>query len=112
MKYILTTLLLCVSSFCFSQDTLQIPTVELEEFFLALDTLETQDSIKVILIEQLEHEILLIIGTFRTPGTSRYRFFVLACVGRPKLVLEKYRPYQILALNAVALRIIDLQTLS
>ena len=59
MKYILTTLLLCVSSFCFSQDTLQIPSGELEEFFLALDTLETQDSIKVILIEQLEHEILL-----------------------------------------------------
>jgi len=59
MKYILTTLLLCVSSFCFSQDTLQIPSGELEEFFLALDTLETQDSIKTILIEHLEHEILL-----------------------------------------------------
>ena len=57
MKYILTTLLLCVSSFCFSQDTLQISSVELEEFFLALDTLEVQDSIKTILIKQLEYEI-------------------------------------------------------
>tara|TARA_R110002012_G_scaffold300400_1_gene500154 strand:+ start:49 stop:429 length:381 start_codon:yes stop_codon:yes gene_type:complete len=57
MKYILTTLLICVSSFCFSQDTLQISSVELEEFFLALDTLETQDSIKTVLIKQLEYEI-------------------------------------------------------
>ena len=59
MKHILTTLLLCVSSFCFSQDTLQISSVELEEFFLALDTLEVQDSIKTILIKQLEYEILI-----------------------------------------------------
>ena len=57
MKQILITLSLCVSSFCFSQDTLQIPAIELEEFFLALDTLETQDSIKTILIEQLEKQI-------------------------------------------------------
>ena len=59
MKHILTTLLLCVSSFCFSQDTLHIPSPELEEFFLALDTLEVQDSIKTILIKQLEYEILI-----------------------------------------------------
>ena len=51
MKHILTTLLICVSSFCFSQDTLHIPSPELEEFFLALDTLEVQDSIKTVLIE-------------------------------------------------------------
>jgi len=57
MKHILTTLLLCVSSLCFSQDTLQIPTLELEEFFLALDTLERQDSIKTILIKELEKQI-------------------------------------------------------
>ena len=56
MKHILTTLLLCVSSFCFSQDTLHIPSPELKEFFLALDTLEVQDSIKTILIKQLEYE--------------------------------------------------------
>lgn len=59
MKHILTTLLLCVSSFCFSQDTLHIPSPELKEFFLALDTLEVQDSIKTILIKQLEYEILI-----------------------------------------------------
>ena len=57
MKHILTTLMLCVSSLSFSQDTLQIPALELEEFFLALDTLETQDSIKTLLIEQLEKQI-------------------------------------------------------
>ena len=57
MRHILTALLLCVSSLCFSQDTLQIPALELEEFFLALDTLETQDSLKTILIAQLEKEI-------------------------------------------------------
>ena len=57
MKHILTTLMLCVSSLSFSQDTLQIPALELEEFFLALDTLETQDSIKTILIKQLEKQI-------------------------------------------------------
>ena len=57
MKHILITLLLGVSSFCFSQDTLQIPAVELEEFFLALDTLETQDSIKTVLITELEKQI-------------------------------------------------------
>ena len=57
MKHILTTLMLCVSSLSFSQDTLQIPALELEEFFLSLDTLETQDSIKTVLIKQLEKQI-------------------------------------------------------
>jgi len=38
-------------------DTIPIPTTELEEFFLALDTLETQDSIKTVLIKQLEKQI-------------------------------------------------------
>ena len=41
------------------QDTVKIPAVELEEFFMALDTLEAQDSIKTVLIRQLENEILL-----------------------------------------------------
>ena len=59
MKQILTTLLLCVSSVCFSQDTIQIPADELQEFILAVDTLESQDSIKTLLINQLEHEIKL-----------------------------------------------------
>ena len=42
-----------------TQDTIKIPAVELEEFFLALDTLEIQDSIKTVLNKQLEHEILI-----------------------------------------------------
>jgi len=50
---------LCVSSVCISQDTIQIPADELQEFILAVDTLELQDSIKTLLINQLEHEIKL-----------------------------------------------------
>ena len=59
MKHLLLALLLGVSSICYSQDTLQIPQTELEEFFLALDTLRTQDSIKTVLISDLEAEIIL-----------------------------------------------------
>ena len=40
-------------------DTIPIPTAELEEFFLALDTLEIQDSLKANLITELEHTIKL-----------------------------------------------------
>ena len=59
MKHLLVALLLGVSSISYSQDTLQIPQVELEEFFLALDTLRTQDSAKTVLIQELEFEIKL-----------------------------------------------------
>jgi len=59
MKHLLLTLFLGISSICYSQDTLQIPEVELEEFFLALDTLEVQDSLKSILILDLENTIKL-----------------------------------------------------
>ena len=59
MKQLLLALLLGVSSICYSQDTLRIPTEELEEFFLALDTLQTQDSVKTVLITDLEAEIIL-----------------------------------------------------
>ena len=59
MRQLLLTLLLGVSSICYSQDTLRIPQAELEEFFLALDTLRTQDSIKTVLISDLEAEIIL-----------------------------------------------------
>ena len=59
MRQLLLALLLGVSSICYSQDTLRIPQTELEEFFLALDTLRTQDSIKTILISDLEAEIIL-----------------------------------------------------
>ena len=59
MKQLLLALLLGVSSLYYSQDTLRIPTEELEEFFLALDTLQTQDSVKTVLITDLEAEIIL-----------------------------------------------------
>ena len=59
MKQLLLALLLGVSSICYSQDTLRIPQAELEEFFLALDTLNTKDSIKTVLISDLEAEIIL-----------------------------------------------------
>lgn len=59
MKQLLLALLLGISSICYSQDTLRIPAEELEEFFLALDTLRIQDSIKTVLISDLETEIIL-----------------------------------------------------
>ena len=59
MKHLISALLLVVSSICYSQDTLRIPTEEMEEFFLALDTLRFQDSIKTVLISDLETEIIL-----------------------------------------------------
>lgn len=59
MKHLLVALLLGVSSISYSQDTLRIPQAELEEFFLALDTLRTQDSLKTVLINELEFEIKL-----------------------------------------------------
>ena len=59
MKNILITLFLGLSSIGYSQDTLQIPAVELEEFFLALDTLEVQDSAKTVLIQELEFQLKL-----------------------------------------------------
>lgn len=58
MKSLLIALLLGVFSISYSQDTLQIPALELEEFFLSLDTLKTQDSLKTILITQLEEQIV------------------------------------------------------
>jgi hypothetical protein len=59
MKHLLITLFLGVSSICYSQDTLHIPSVELEDFFLALDTLKVQDSLKASLIVDLERTIKL-----------------------------------------------------
>jgi len=60
MKHLLIVLFLGISSVFYSQDTLQIPAEELEEFFLSLDTLQTQDSIKTLLISNLENEIVLL----------------------------------------------------
>ena len=60
MKNLLLILFLSLSSaFYAQQDTLKIPADELEQFFLALDTLETQDSAKTALIQELEFEIKL-----------------------------------------------------
>lgn len=59
MKQLLVALFLGLSSISYSQDTLQIPQTELEEFFLALDTLRTQDSLKAVLIAELEKQIAL-----------------------------------------------------
>ena len=60
MKNLLLILFLGLSSvFYAQQDTLKIPADELEEFFLALDTLEIQDSAKTVLIQELEFEIKL-----------------------------------------------------
>ena len=60
MKNLLLILFLGLSNvFYAQQDTLHIPAEELEEFFLALDTLEIQDSAKAVLIEELERTIKL-----------------------------------------------------
>ena len=60
MKNLLLILFLGLSSvFYAQQDTLKIPAEELEQFFLALDTLEIQDSAKAVLIEELERTIKL-----------------------------------------------------
>ena len=60
MKNLLLILFLGLSSIFYAQqDTLKIPADELEEFFLALDTLEIQDSSKAVLIEELERTIKL-----------------------------------------------------
>ena len=60
MKRLLLILFLGLSNvFYAQQDTLHIPAEELEEFFLALDTLEIQDSAKAVLIEELERTIKL-----------------------------------------------------
>ena len=63
LGYIFVILFWLITSFMWgqndTQDTVKIPAIELEEFFMALDTLEVQDSIKTVLIKQLENEIAL-----------------------------------------------------
>tara|TARA_R110000744_G_scaffold140785_4_gene252090 strand:- start:124 stop:507 length:384 start_codon:yes stop_codon:yes gene_type:complete len=59
MKRILLTLVLGLGLLTAdAQDTIKIPQSELEEFFYALDTLEQQDSIKSILIKDLEFQVI------------------------------------------------------
>ena len=57
MKHILLSLLMIITFNCYSQSTVEIPQDELEEFFLAIDTLQQQDSIKTILISDLELQL-------------------------------------------------------
>tara|TARA_X000001382_G_C3073628_1_gene148294 strand:+ start:220 stop:597 length:378 start_codon:yes stop_codon:yes gene_type:complete len=59
MKNILLILAIALSINSFGQDKIvKIPQSELDEFFLALDTLEYQDSIKTVLIADLEMHLL------------------------------------------------------
>ena len=57
MKNILLIFLTIITFNCYSQDLVQIPQDELEGFFMAIDTLKEQDSIKTILISDLESQI-------------------------------------------------------
>jgi hypothetical protein len=60
MKKVLLVLLLMVSINCFSQtesDSVLIPRIELEQVFDAIDTLTEQDSIKNVLILDLNMQI-------------------------------------------------------
>ncbi len=54
MKNILLILLMIITFNCYSQVIVEIPEDELEEVFLAIDTLKQQDKVKSILIFDLE----------------------------------------------------------
>ena len=59
MKKILFILASLISLNCFAQDKIvKIPQSELDAFFLAVDTLQYQDSLKTILIADLELQLL------------------------------------------------------
>jgi len=55
--FILSVITLFTSVETYGQDTIQIPQTELNNFFLSLDTLEYQDSLKSILILDLELQL-------------------------------------------------------
>ena len=57
MKFILFTLLTFLTLNGYSQDTIEIPQEELNKFFLAIDTLKQQDSLKTVLISDLELQL-------------------------------------------------------
>ena len=57
MRSLFLIILLLLTLKSYSQDTVKIPQDELEEFFLAVDTLKEQDSIKSVLITDLELQI-------------------------------------------------------
>ena len=59
MKKILFILASVISLNCFAQDKIvKIPQSELDAFFQAVDTLQYQDSIKTVLIADLEKQLL------------------------------------------------------
>ncbi len=58
MKNLILIILSLITFNCYSQEVVKIPQSELEEFFLAIDTLEQQDSIKTTLINDLEFQIM------------------------------------------------------
>ncbi len=57
MKNVVVSILLLWGSISYSQDTIKIPQVELDNFFKAVDTLRFQDSVKTVLIKDLENQI-------------------------------------------------------
>ena len=57
MKNLFLIIILLITLKSYSQDTVKIPQDELENFFLAVDTLKEQDSIKSILIIDLEFQL-------------------------------------------------------
>jgi hypothetical protein len=57
MKNILLILLTIITFNCYSQVIIEIPEDELEEVFLAIDTLKQQDEIKTSLIFDLESQV-------------------------------------------------------
>ena len=57
MKNILLILLMIITFNCYSQVIIEIPEDELEEVFLAIDTLKQQDEVKTALIFDLESQI-------------------------------------------------------
>ena len=57
MKNILLILLTIITFNCYSQVIIEIPEDELEEVFLAIDTLKQQDEVKTALIFDLESQI-------------------------------------------------------
>jgi len=67
MKKILFILATIISFNCFAQDKIvKISQSELDAFFLAVDTLEQQDSIKTLLITDLELQL----SNFKTLNTK------------------------------------------
>ena len=57
MKNILLILLMIITFNCYSQVIIEIPEDELEEVFLAIDTLKQQDKLKSSLIFDLESQV-------------------------------------------------------